>query len=130
MKMVSTVSRYLLGLMFFVFGLNGFLHFIPQQMPANPLAVQFFTAATASHFMVAVFFLQLLCGVLLVLKRWVPLALTILAGVILNILNYHVTMDPKTIFPGILAAVLWVLVFRQYRPSFTGVLGRNDVTSA
>src|SRR6266700_4566174 len=44
MKITSIVARYLLGLIFTVFGLNGFLHFIPQRPPANPLAMQFFVA--------------------------------------------------------------------------------------
>ena len=50
MKITALIARYLLGLMFTIFGLNGFLHFIPQPMPANPLAEQFLIAVSASHF--------------------------------------------------------------------------------
>jgi Na+-driven multidrug efflux pump len=59
------------GLIFFVFGLNGFLHFIPQPPPSNPLAVQFFVAASASHYMAVVFLAQIIGGVLLLAGRFV-----------------------------------------------------------
>src|SRR6266700_7362174 len=65
MKITSIVARYLLGLIFTVFGLNGFLHFIPQRPPANPLAMQFFVAVSASHFAAFFFALQVLGGLLL-----------------------------------------------------------------
>src|SRR5947208_6376781 len=50
MKITEIVARYLLGLQFTVFGLNGFLNFIHQPPPTNPLALQFFGAISASHF--------------------------------------------------------------------------------
>ena len=50
MKIIAITSRYLLGLLFTVFGLNGFLHFIPQPPPSNPVALQFLTAVSVSHF--------------------------------------------------------------------------------
>src|ERR1700726_2640464 len=56
MKTTSIVARYLLGLQFTVFGLNGFLNFIHQPPPTNPLALQFFGAIVASHF--AAFFFR------------------------------------------------------------------------
>ena len=65
MKIASTISRYLLGLLFIVFGLNGFLNFIPQPPPPNPLAVQFFGAVFTSHFAAFFFAIQVLGGVLL-----------------------------------------------------------------
>src|SRR5882762_10966336 len=65
MKITSVIARYLLGLMFTVFGLNGFLHFIPQPPPANPVAIQFLIAVSASHFAAFFFALQVLGGLLL-----------------------------------------------------------------
>ncbi len=65
MKIASIVARYLLGLMFTVFGLNGFLHFIHQPPPANPLALQFLGAVSASHFAAFFFAVQVLGGLLL-----------------------------------------------------------------
>ena len=127
MKLAATISRYLLGLMFTVFGANGFLHFIPQPPPTNPVAIQFFTAVTLSHFFVGVYAVQLVCGLLLLAVRFVPLALTLLAGVIYNILMYHLTMDPKGLPPGVLAAILWVIIFVSYRANFRGILSANTV---
>jgi putative oxidoreductase len=65
MKITSIVARYLLGLMFTVFGLNGFLNFIHQPPPANPVAVQFLVAVSESHFAAFFFALQVLGGLLL-----------------------------------------------------------------
>ena len=65
MKITSIVARYLLGIIFTVFGLNGFLNFIHQPPPANPLALQFFIAVSASHFAAFFFALQVLGGIFL-----------------------------------------------------------------
>jgi putative oxidoreductase len=121
MKIAATVSRYLLGLLFTVFGLNGFLHFIHQTPPSSPVAIQFFVAVSASHYMAVVFLVQIIGGVLLLAGRFVPLGLAILAPVLVNILNYHITMDPGGIGPGLLATVLWVVVFLRYRSSFARI---------
>ena len=122
MKIASLIARYLLGLMFTVFGLNGFLNFIHQPPPANPLAIQFFVATGASHFAAFFFAAQLIGGLLLLSGFFVPLALTVLAAELYNILAFHLTLAPATIAPALLAAVLWVLVFLQYRASFKNVL--------
>jgi uncharacterized membrane protein YphA (DoxX/SURF4 family) len=115
------IARYLLGLMFTVFGLNGFLHFIPQPPVTDPLAVQFFTAISVSHFAAFFFAVQLLGGLLLISGFFVPLALTLLAAELYNILAFHLTLLPG-IAPALVACVLWVLVFLQYRESFAGIL--------
>jgi uncharacterized membrane protein YphA (DoxX/SURF4 family) len=128
MKTTSTVARYLLGLMFTVFGLNGFLNFIHQPPPANPLATQFFVAVSVSHFAAFFFAVQVLGGLLLLSGRFVPLALTLLAAVLYNILAFHLTMAPATIAPAVVAAVLWVLVFLQYRENFTGIFTAKAAT--
>src|ERR1700735_5550423 len=122
MKIVSVISRYLLGLMFTVFGLNGFLNFIHQPPPTNPLAIQFFVTISASHFAGFFFAIQLIGGLLLLSGYFVPLALTLLAAELYNILAFHLTLAPATIAPALVASVLWVLVFLQYRNSFTDVL--------
>jgi putative oxidoreductase len=126
MKIVPVIARYLLGLMFTVFGLNGFLHFIHQPPPTNPLAIQFFVAISASHFAAFFFAVQLIGGLLLLSGFFVPLALTVLAAELYNILAFHLTLSPG-IAPGLVACVLWVLVFLQYRNSFNGVLAAKPV---
>ena len=121
MKITSVIARYLLGLMFTVFGLNGFFHFIPQPPPANPLALQFFSAISVSHFAAFFFAVQFVAGLLLLSGFFVPLALILLAAELYNILAFHLTLSPG-IAPALVACVLWVLVFLRYRNSFNGVL--------
>jgi uncharacterized membrane protein YphA (DoxX/SURF4 family) len=130
MKITSTVARYLLGLMFTVFGLNGFLHFIPQPPPPNPVAIQFLVAVSTSHFAAFFFALQVLGGLLLLFGFFVPLALTLLAAELYNILAFHLTMAPGSIAPALVACVLWILVFVQYRGIFNGIFSAKPVTRA
>ena len=85
MKTASTIARYLAGVIFLVFGLNGFLNFIPLPPPGG-IAGQFMGALYASHYLCLIFALQVIGGVLLLANRYVPLALAILAPVIVNIL--------------------------------------------
>jgi len=130
MKIASVVARYLLGLMFTVFGLNGFLNFIHQPPPTNPLAIQFFVAVGASHFAAFFFAVQLIGGLLLISGFFVPLALTVLAAELYNILAFHLTLAPASIAPALVACVLWILVFLQYRNSFSGVLAPKPAPQA
>src|SRR6202050_4043326 len=129
MKNISVIARYLLGLMFTVFGLNGFFNFIHQPPPANPLAIQFFVAISASHFAAFSFAVQLIGGCLLLSGFFVPLALTLLAAELYNILAFHLTLSPG-IAPGLVACALWVLVFLQYRESFNGIFSAKPATQA
>ena len=130
MKIASAVARYLLGLQFTVFGLNGFLHFIPQPPPPNPVAIQFLIAVSASHFAAFFFAVQVLGGLLLLSGFFVPLALTLLAAVLYNILAFHLTMAPGSIAPALVACLLWILVFLQYRENFKGIFSAKPATQA
>ena len=128
MRITSIVARYLLGLTFTVFGLNGFLNFIPQQPLANPLAIQFLVAVSTSHFAAFFFAMQVLGGLLLLSGYFVPLALTVLAAELYNILAFHLTLAPASIPPALVASVLWILVFVQYRQSFKGIFSAKPPT--
>jgi putative oxidoreductase len=130
MKITSIIARYLLGLIFTVFGLNGFFNFIHQPPPANPLATQFFVAVSASHFAAFFFAVQVLGGLLLLSGYLVPLALTVLAAELYNILAFHLTLAPATIVPALVASVLWVLVFLQYRDSFRSIFSAKPATQS
>jgi putative oxidoreductase len=127
MKITSIIARYLLGLIFTVFGLNGFLQFMHQPPPTNPLAVQFLVAVSASHFAAFFFAVQLLAGLLLLSGFFVPLALSLLAAELYNILAFHLTLAPG-IALALVTSVLWVLVFLQYRESFKGILVAKPTT--
>jgi putative oxidoreductase len=128
MKIVSIIARYLLGLTFLVFGLNGFLNFIHQPPPTNPLTLQFLISVSQSHFAAFLFAIQVLGGLLLLSGYFVPLALTMLAAELYNILAFHLTLSPATIAPALVASVLWVLVFLQYRQSFNGIFAAKPAT--
>jgi uncharacterized membrane protein YphA (DoxX/SURF4 family) len=130
MKVASTIARYLLGLMFTVFGLNGFLNFIHQPPPANPLALQFLIAVSSSHFAAFFFAVQLIGGLLLLSGYFVPLALTLLAAELYNILAFHLTLAPASIPPALVASALWVLVFLQYRGNFQRILAAKPTAEA
>ena len=120
MKIASTVARYLSGVIFFVFGLNGFLHFIPLPPPSG-IAAQFMGALFVSHYLTIIFGVQVLGGLLLLVNRFVPLALAILAPVIVNILSFHALMAPSGLPLALFVTVLWVLVFVQVRPAFAAL---------
>jgi putative oxidoreductase len=128
MKIASIVARYLLGLIFTVFGLNGFLNFIHQPPPANPLTMQFLVSVSESHFAAFFFAIQLLGGLLLLSGYFVPLALTVLAAELYNILAFHLTLAPASILPALVACALWVLVFLQYRNSFNTIFSAKPAT--
>ena len=120
MKIVLLVARLLLGLMFFVFGLNPFLHFINAPLPSG-LAGQFVSVLFQSHYVLFVGAVQVIGGALLLINRYVPLALTLLGPVLVNILIYHLTMDPKGIGLGLVATLFWFLLFSHLRENFAGL---------
>ncbi len=125
MKMAIIIARILLGLLFVVFGLNGFLHFIPQPpMPPSDMTT-FATLLDRSHYMWPVFALQLLGGVLLLIGRFVPLGLTLLGPVLVNILIFHIVFQPAGLPPGAVATLLWLIVFYAYRQYFAGIFTAN-----
>jgi putative oxidoreductase len=121
MKILALIARLLLGLVFVVFGLNGFLHFIPMSpLPAGP-AIQFIGALAATHYVHVVFAIQLIAGILFLIGLYVPLALTLIAPVIVNILLFHGFMAPSGILPGALVALFWIIVFIRHRAAFAGI---------
>src|SRR6476661_6183494 len=115
MKIIAVIARFLLGLIFLVFGLNGFLHFIPASPPPSGTAGQFVGALFISNYLVVVFLLQIIPAVLLLINRYVPLALTLLAPIIANILLFHVLMAPSGLGLALLVTVLWIVVFASVR---------------
>ena len=120
MKILVLISRILLGLVFVVFGLNGFLHFIPGQLPPG-LAGQFAGAMHQSHYDLVVSAIQVIGGVLLLVNRYLPLALTLLGPVIVNILLFHALLFPQGLAPGVVVAALWLILFFRYREYFSGL---------
>jgi putative oxidoreductase len=122
MKITTAIARFLLGFIFLVFGLNGFLHFIPASSPPSGTAGQFVGALFVSHYLVPIFLLQVISAVLLLINRYVPLALTLLAPIIVNILLIHILMLPSGLPLALVVTVLWIVVFLGVRSAFDGLL--------
>jgi putative oxidoreductase len=120
MKTTSTIARYLAGVIFLVFGLNGFLHFIPLPPPSG-VAGQFMGALYVSHYLTLVFGLQVIAAVLLLANRFVPLALAVLAPVLVNILAFHALMAPSGLPLALFVTVLCALIFVDVRTAFAGL---------
>ncbi|SRR5258708_17783402 len=128
MKIASTISRFLLGLIFVVFGLNGFLQFISMPPPTG-LAAQYFTVLFMSHYLVVVFAIQLAGGVLLFFHRAVPIALVLLGPVIVNILLFHFLMAPEGLPLALITTALWFMAFWPYRRAFAGLWTPSETTT-
>ncbi len=120
MKTSINISRFLLGLIFLIFGLNGFLHFIPMPPPSG-VAGQFLGAMFVSKYLLVVSGLQVISGALLLIDRYVPLALTILAPIIVNILLFHGLMNPDGLGLALFVTVLWGVIFAGVRSAFAGI---------
>jgi hypothetical protein len=125
MKIAVTIARVLLGLVFTVFGLNGFLNFIPP-MPMPALAMQFIGPLMQSHYMVFVFAAEMAGGLLLLANQYVPLGLTLLGPVLVNILLFHILMEPGGLPLALTVAALWFVVFYQHRSAFAGLFVRTS----
>jgi len=117
MRIVTIVARVLLGVMFFVFGLNPFLKFLPMP-PLEGVWGQFLGALFVSHFVWLVGATQVVSGALFLVGRYMALAIALSGPVVLNIIAYHLTMQPHGAQPAILAAICWLFLFWRYRESF------------
>lgn len=129
MKYVVKGSRVILGLMFLVFGLNGFLQFLPMPALAG-VAAEYFTVLTKTNYLIPVFLLQAIGGALLLANRFVPLALVLLGPVIVNILLYHFLIEPAGTGMAIFVMVLWFVVFFAVRKAFSGIFAAQTSYAA
>ena len=121
MKIVTIIARVLLGLVFVVFGLNGFLHFIHMPPPTGAAAQQFGTALATTGYFNVIFLLQLVGG-LLVLLGFVPLGLTILCPIIVNIVLFHVCMAPSGLPLAIVVSLLALFLIWRYWANFASLV--------
>jgi putative oxidoreductase len=120
MKIAALIARLLLGLVFVVFGLNGFLHFMNGPLPSG-VAGQFLSALMQSHYDFVVSAVELAGGTLLLANRYVPLGLVLLGPVIVNIFFYHLLMDRSGLIVAIVVMILWGVVAFSHRQYFSGI---------
>jgi uncharacterized membrane protein YphA (DoxX/SURF4 family) len=122
MNIATIVARVLLGLIFVVFGSNIFLHFIPMPPPSPGLVGDFTKALFLSHYLHVVAVFQIVGGLLLLIGRFVPLGLLLLAPVIVNIDLVHTLMDPSGLPMASVISILLVFLVWRYRDAFAGIL--------
>lgn len=120
MKIFDVSARITLGLLFVIFGCNGFVAFLPAP-PLQGLAGQFLYTLSASHYGLVVSGFQVVGGLFLVVNRFVSLAIAVLAPVIVNILCFHIFMMPSGLPLAVLVAVIWSFLAYQRRRDFVGL---------
>src|SRR3977135_4517653 len=125
MKIVTLIARLLLGLIFVVFGLNGFLNFLSMGPMQTGLAGPVVGALVLSHYFWVVAALQIAGGALLLANRFVPLALVLLGPVIVYIICYHVFLNPRGRARAAVVTVLWLIVFYAKRQYFSGIFAQR-----
>ena len=118
------IARIAMGLMFLVFGLNGFLHFIPPpKTPMSEGAGAFFGGLMKTGYMFPLIFgTQAVVGALLLANRFVPLALALIAPVIVNIVAFHAFLQPSGAMMAGVVLVLELYLAWVYRKAYLPML--------
>ena len=119
-KIATIITRLLLGLMFVVFGSNAFLHFIPMP-PMSGLAGQFIGSLYNTGYLQVIAALEVLGGLFLLVGRFVPLGLTLLGPIIVNIALYHLFMDRSGIATALVVSLVFAFLLWSYRTAFAGI---------
>jgi putative oxidoreductase len=122
MKIIATIARTILGCVFILFGLNIFLQFLHMPPPPSGPAGDFAKALFVSHYFYVVGALQIVGGVLCLAGRFVPLGLTLLGPIIVNILLFHILLNPAGLPMAIVVSVFALIVLWHHRASFAGLV--------
>jgi uncharacterized membrane protein YphA (DoxX/SURF4 family) len=119
---VTAIVRVLLGLMFLVFGLNGFLNFMPAPKDLPPDVITVSSGLMKGGYMAVVSATEIIVALLLLTNRFVPLALVLLAPIIVGIITFHIAIAPTTIVPGMIVLVMELYLAWAYRGAFRPML--------
>jgi hypothetical protein len=122
MKIVTIIIRVLLGLVFVFFGSNGLLHFLPMPKLPNNITGEFLNALFVSHYIYAIALCQVVGGFLLLIGRFVPLGLTILGPIIVNIVLFHIFLDVEGLPVAFIVTALFLFLLWRYRVAFAGIV--------
>jgi len=127
MKIAILISRFLLGMGFIIFGLNILHPFMTSPPPPEgSLAAQFVAVMVPSHWIALVGVLQLLGGLLLVIRRTAPLGLIVLGPILVNILAFHIFLQGgQGIAPGLVFSALEIFLIYAYRSYFRAIVTVN-----
>lgn len=118
----KTAARLLLGAIFFVFGLNGFLQFLPMPAPTGAAATFMGGLAATGYFFPLLKGVEVVTGALLLGNRYVPLALTLLAPIVVNIVLFHAFVAPAGIVLPLIIVALGVYLAYTERAVFSPLL--------
>jgi putative oxidoreductase len=121
MKIAVLIARILMGLQFLVFGLNAFFHYIPEPPLPKDASGQFLGALFTTHYGHAIALVEVVAALLLLSGRYIPLALTLLGPVLVNVLFFHIFMSPHGLPIAMITVVLWFIVFAGVRRAFAGI---------
>ena len=122
MKILTIIARIFLGLVFVFFGSNAFLRFLPMPPLPEGTAGLYLKAFFDSGYVYVIGGMQLIGGLLLLIGRFVPLGLTILAAIIFNIWAFHILMAPAGFPPAAVVTALELFLISQYRSAFRPLL--------
>ena len=125
MKHLPTIARILLGLMFVFGGVTGLFQLVEQPEVGEEAAAFMGAIMDSGYLWPVIKVTEIVCGVLLILGMFVPLALVVLAPVALNILLFHVFLEPSGLPIGLFLLVLGLYLAHQHRESFSAVLQRK-----
>lgn len=126
-----TAARVVLGLVFFVFGLNGFLHFLPQPPISGAAAAYTGGLAASGYFFPLLKGTEVVAGALLLAGRFVPLALTVLAPIVVHIVAFHLFLAPSGLLVALFVLALELVLAWAHRDAFRALLrARADVRIA
>ncbi|HEX5490707.1 MAG TPA: hypothetical protein VFX07_05565 [Candidatus Udaeobacter sp.] len=124
MKVATIIARVLLGLIFVVFGSNAFLHFFPMPPVPQGITGEYLHAFFASGYVYVIGAFQVIGGLLVLIGRFVPLGLTILGAIIVNIWAFHILMAPELggMIPAFVVLILELFLVLRYREAFRGIV--------
>ena len=129
-RRATAVVRILLGLMFLVFGLNGFLNFMPAPKDIPPEIMNVMGALMNAGYMTVVSGAEVLIAVMLLLNRFVPLALALTAPIVVGIITFHLAMARATIGPAIVVLLMELYLAWAYRGAFRPMLRAKTAPGA
>ncbi len=126
MKTLTVISRLVLGIIYLVFGLDYFLHFIPYQ-PAHTGAA----AALKNGLMEAGYIypmmktIQMVGGISLIVNRYTPFSAVVLFPISLNVFLFHTILAPSAWLMGVLLLLPNLFLGYAYRKYYSGMFVRK-----
>lgn len=126
MKIATIIAQVLVGLVFVVFGSNAFLNFLKGPIPPGQ-AGEFVGILVSSKWVLFVGGVQVIGGALLLVNRFVPLGVTLLGPVIVNILLFHGLLSHAGWQTGAVMAILWIFLFWRYKKNFAGIFAAKAI---